>query len=62
MAATPPASTAPGAAPRPASCTGGAACTTPPPLAWPFGWLVLTAFAAGVLAGAQAVQRALPLP
>jgi hypothetical protein len=33
-----------------------------PPSTWLFGWLVLAAFAAGVLAGAQTVQRALPLP
>ena len=33
-----------------------------PPSAWLFGWLVLAAFAAGVLSGAQTVQRALPLP
>jgi hypothetical protein len=33
-----------------------------PPSTWLFGWLVLAAVAAGVLAGAQTVQRALPLP
>jgi hypothetical protein len=33
-----------------------------PQSAWLFGWLVLAAVAAGVLAGAQTVQRALPLP
>jgi hypothetical protein len=33
-----------------------------PPSAWLFGWLVLAAFAAGVLSGAHAVQRVLPVP